>query len=285
MEDEVRINVLTFNIHGFVAQFWTGFKKERTTGKLLNQYNYDIACIQEAWDPNTSRIIKYTGGYKHATHSTRGTAFCPFYGNGLSTITNWTIVERDNVSWRHHSRKAYEGAFGADKGFSWARLKHPHKDITLVVYNLHGLASDQKHYMHKEVYENFEQLGKHIKEHHASDAVLVAGDFNCRHRWRPLDARVGEGPIDTDFCPGDKRYDQYGILMSTAGLTDTEKIIKGEYPWLSPVDRWFFKSGADTEVTVANAEYLYIDTPWHGLSDHHPYRAEFVIKKTHGKST
>lgn len=272
----VNITAITFNIHAFIAQFWTLYHKERTIGKLLEQGHYEIVCLQEAWHSAASRIIQHYGHY-NAVHSHRETC-CGLYGNGLATLSTWIIVQKGFQSWLHHNPAQFEGGIGADKGFSWVKLEHPETQVNIVVYNLHGFAPDEKHYCEKKIYDNFKQLAEYINDHHPEAAVLVGGDFNCRHRWRPLDARPTEGPVDLGHCYNNTRYDQFRILMSVAGLTDSEWVIKGEYAWSSPVDRWFFKSGKNVKVSVKSAVYLYKDTPWTGLSDHHPYSVEFTLE-------
>ena len=274
----VTVKTITYNIHAFIGQFWTLWNKEHKIAQLIKENKYDFVCLQEAWDSSSSKIIQKKTGYIHSMHSQRPDCILSVYGNGLSTLTNWKILQEGYVFWKEKNWKQYEGKFGSHKGFSYAKIQHPEfEDCQIVVYNLHGLAGDKT--MQDKVFKNFQQLGEHIAINFPDDAVLIGGDFNCRHRWRPLDARTNEGPIESHetYGTGLKRYDAFGVLQNISGVRDSEFLAKGTHEHLAAVDKWFVKDGRYVKIKVTGWNYLGAETKWHGLSDHHPQELEIDI--------
>lgn len=282
------LSALTFNIHGFVSNFWTGWKKERRIGELLQKDDtgkrFDFFLATEAWDPIASKIIAYKAGYENAIHSLRPEP-CKFsvYGNGISIMTDWKIVDMGHETWKNFNSAQWEGPHGAMKGFTFVKLQHKsHENARVIVYNLHGSAAEYKQIKtEKQIWENYDQLAQHIKRWCADDAVIVGGDFNWRHRWRADGARPEDGPRDQSYnarFPEDyPRYDVYGNMCKVSGLVDVEYILTKKLEHLSSVDRFFVKQGKDVTINVTKSQYLYTDTPWHGLSDHHPVSLYFDL--------
>jgi hypothetical protein len=284
----LHLSAITYNIHAFVNQFWTGNHKEKRIAQLLKNDGtgkpYDIVCLDEAWQKSASQLIQRDTGYRNAVHSVKTSPQGrSVYGDGLATLTNWHIVAEQRVCWKHHNWGSWEGKIGAWKGFSYVKLQHPvHPRIQLVVYNLHGLSAHGGEHQVK-VEENFRQLGEHVAAHAAHDAVLVGGDFNWRHRWRAPGRRPEQGPIDPDYGqdhPEWPRCDAFGVLMEVGGLLDAEYAVKGTYDWSTAVDRWFVKSGREVDIRVTKWNYLGQGTPYHGLSDHHPQELHFELTYT-----
>jgi hypothetical protein len=294
MDAQIRLQVsaISFNIHGFCNQFWTGWHKERTTGKLFrnnkDDCRFDFALLQEAWDPTTSRIVAASAGYKNGVHTQRpNPSQISIYGNGLATLTDWQIVDKGHEEWLHYNKHQYEGGFGAWKGFSWIRVQHnKYKYARLVIYNLHGTAGDIKKVgTERLVAENLVQLGKHIVAYAADDAVMVGGDFNWRHRLRAPDMRPHDGPIDAKYnayfanAPDVVRYDALDDMRKAAGgdLHDAAWLLVGTHDHFAGVDKFFVKNGKDVSIRVLDLPYLGSNTPFHGLSDHHPLAMYFEL--------
>lgn len=205
------------------------------------------------------------------------------------------------------------------KGFTWIRLQHPTQaNAKIILYNLHGMADkvgplNEKDLMgrifgtlrllgsvfnklpsgsqlrleaEEKAFKNFQKLANHVRDmsnKHPDHAILVGGDFNWRHRWRPSNARPSDGTIDE---PGynsffkDRninRFDPFGAMMDRAGLTDYEKALTGSYAHSTPVDRWFFKNGTNISITPKSTEYWDVGTPWATISDHNPFILKFDL--------
>lgn len=319
-EQRVKVRALTYNIQGFVSQFWTGWAKERKMGRLMREASVDVCVMQEAWDGLTSRVIKRAGGFEWGCHTKRprwgdkniekrgidandeacvcriGCGLCgrplSVYGNGLATLvrnvnTTWQIIDKGRETWRNKNKRQWEGGIGAWKGFSWVRLRHVTHEFELVVYNLHGMAADLNDYKTEfKAWGNYLQLGKHIMANARDAAVLVGGDFNWRHRWRSAESRPEECGVDGKynalFSGIGPRYDVFDSFRKSAGgkLWDVEWVQNGKYDWSAPVDRFWVRNGKGVHFENVKTTYLYKDTPWHGLSDHHPVMLDFDLVYT-----
>jgi hypothetical protein len=281
----LKLSALTFNINGATTNFFAFWKKERKIANLLrrnrNKCKFDFFLGQEVQGFLAQKVIAYITGYSHIVSSHVSPFHChlSLCRNGLVTMTEWKILEQGQEVWSNQT-KSY---LRAQKGFTWVKLQHKdYPNAKLTIYNVHGVARNmKKEGTEKKTMENFNQLADHISMNVDEDAVIVGGDFQWRHKWRPTNSRPTEGYIDPYynkmFNPSTTRYDPFQVLMDKSGIQDVEYYLRRSYDHLGPVDKFFFKNGTNVFVNILDSPYLFRHTPWTGLSDHHPVALYFDI--------
>jgi endonuclease/exonuclease/phosphatase family metal-dependent hydrolase len=167
------LNLLTYNIAG-LPELLSSAVTERessitTIGERVNRF--DIVNVQEDFNYNKFLYSKNTHTYR-----TENMGGIPF-GDGLSTLSRYPIVDFERVSWT--------ACHGADcltpKGFSFARIQLA-KEVFIDVYNVHATAQDDFEATVARQ-KNLNQLKKYIQQYSAGRPLLLMGDFNAHYAY------------------------------------------------------------------------------------------------------
>ena len=167
------LSLLTYNVAG-LPQLISSAETPRASsireiGKQLNRF--DLVNVQE--DFNYNRQLYADNAHPYRTETMGGVPF----GDGLSTLSKYPILETKRIAW--------EDCSGADcftpKGFSYQRVQLA-KDVFIDVYNVHATAQDNPEAVAARR-KNILQLTKYIQEKSASQAILIMGDFNAHYAF------------------------------------------------------------------------------------------------------
>lgn len=202
---EGEINVLTYNIAGLPQRISSAKSPRRESISLIGKHlnNYDIVNLQEDFNYNSSLYATAKHLYK-TLHKGR----VPF-GDGLSTLSNFPILEYRRISW--------QACNGSDcftpKGFSYIQVQLA-KQVTIDVYNLHANSHDSARSAQARR-NNLDQLAQYIQEYSLDRPLLVMGDFNAHYAYE----------LDNLF-----------EFLEKTGLEDVwvDIINRGKFPLLDP---------------------------------------------------
>jgi len=222
-----------------------------------------------------SREISKRAEFENALHTNTNPR------HGLAIHTSWKILEHAYVPWTTSTSER--------RGFMFAKLQHPSDpQLRLTLYTLNTtIKTLEQVYADAPLSEtllaqNMIQIATHIQQNARDDAVILAGNFNWKHMWRPLDARPDVGYIEKTyndlFTDANSRWDALAVLTQLASMVDAEYLATKTLDHLAPVDKVFIRQGKDTKITLTKREYLYKHTPWTGLSrKHHPVSIDFEL--------
>lgn len=167
------LRLLTYNIAG-LPELLSSAVTERSSsiaviGERINPF--DIVNVQEDFNYNKFLYSKNTHAYR--TENMGGVPF----GDGLSTLSKYPIVDFERVSW--------SACHGTDcltpKGFTFARIQLA-KSVFVDVYNVHATAQDDFEATVARR-KNLDQLKAYISEHSAGRPLLLMGDFNAHYSF------------------------------------------------------------------------------------------------------
>jgi len=180
------LSLLTYNIAGLPAVISSAETPRASSIRKIGQRinHFDIVNVQEDFNYNSELYSSNLHLYR--THTMGGVPF----GDGLSTLSKYPIMESQRVSW--------EDCSGSDcltpKGFSYARIQIA-KDVFLDVYNIHATAQDNKDAVVARK-KNLEQLAEFIHEKSACQPLLIMGDFNAHYAFVEDNVRDFQKEID-----------------------------------------------------------------------------------------
>lgn len=166
-----QLNLLTYNIAGLPELISSAVTARASSiaaiGERINQF--DIVNVQE--DFNYNKYLYSRNGHRYRTENMGGVPF----GDGLSTLSQYPIVDFERVSWT--------ACHGTDcltpKGFSYARIQLA-KAVFIDVYNVHATAQDDQEATVARQ-KNLNQLKQYIQKFSAGKALLIMGDFNAHY--------------------------------------------------------------------------------------------------------
>lgn len=165
--------VLTYNVAG-LPQLISSAKTPRARSIRQIGQNidaFDIVNVQE--DFNYNDELYQLNNHPYRSESMGGVPF----GDGLSTLSRFPIVEMKRVAWTHCS--------GSDcltpKGFSYTRIQLA-KDAFIDLYNIHATAQDNPSAVEARK-QNLQQFASFLQEQSACQAVLIMGDFNAHYAF------------------------------------------------------------------------------------------------------
>ncbi|KAJ3082954.1 hypothetical protein HK102_001364, partial [Quaeritorhiza haematococci] len=247
--------LVSYNIHGFNTAGdpppksffnWWGDNRLYTMADRLNVINVglkpDVLILQEAWDTRNGKILARQMNYQEHFKAT-GIDLLDgkLYGNGLDTLSDWEVLETGGEGWGYENRDQWEHI--VKKGWTFARIRHRVcKDFELDIYNLHGIASSNNpptKELQDRILPTYVRLGEFINQKSAGRAVIVAGDYNQRHRWRPRNIRPERGDYDPNYSQS--APDILGDFMALTNLQDADAVVSNTYSWIAGVDKVFFR--------------------------------------------
>ena len=168
-----QLNLLTYNIAG-LPELISSAVAERSSsitsiGERIN--TFDIVNVQE--DFNYNKFLYSKNKHRYRTVNMGGVPF----GDGLSTLSKYPIVEFERISWTDCN--------GTDcltpKGFSYARIQLA-REVFIDVYNVHATAQDDRNATIARQ-KNINQLKAYIKKYSAGKPLLIMGDFNAHYAY------------------------------------------------------------------------------------------------------
>lgn len=168
-----QLKLLTYNIAGLPELISSAMTERASSitsiGERIN--DFDIVNVQE--DFNYNKFLYSKNSHTYRTENMGGVPF----GDGLSTLSNYPIVDFDRVSWT--------ACHGADcltpKGFTYARVQLA-KQVFIDVYNVHATAQDDFEATVARQ-KNLNQLKKYIQHYSAGRPLLIMGDFNAHYSY------------------------------------------------------------------------------------------------------
>src|SRR5690606_13350264 len=165
------LSLLTYNIAG-LPEWISSAETPRSTsireiGRLIE--NFDLVNLQE--DFNYNRLLYLDNAHPFRTVSKGSVPF----GDGLSTLSNYPILEFERMAWQACS--------GSDcltpKGFTFMRVLLA-KNVSIDVYNLHATAQNNVKAIIARG-KNLDQLAEFMQAYSAGRALIIMGDFNAHY--------------------------------------------------------------------------------------------------------
>ncbi|MGG7664714.1 endonuclease/exonuclease/phosphatase family protein [Dyadobacter sp. BHUBP1] len=262
-------SVITYNIAGLPQLICSAAtpRKESISaiGRLLNRF--DIAHVQE--DFNYNQYL-YNGGNTHRFRTpTKGAVMT---GDGLNTLSNFPVKQLRRIAWTDCT--------GADcltpKGFTYTRIEiAPNRFIDF--YNVHANA-----YNHPRAAlarrRNMEQLSAYIRQHSASNAVIVMGDLNGRYSFGQdnVDWLLKENALSDPWISLHGK-NQLPARSNTIPSNDILSLTDSS----ETIDKILFRSSAFIQLkpsAYALEKAMFTNAKGLPLSDHHPVSARFEWK-------
>jgi len=167
------LSLLTYNIAG-LPEWISSAETPRSTsireiGRLIE--NFDLVNLQE--DFNYNRLLYLDNAHPFRTVSKGSVPF----GDGLSTLSNYPILEFERMAWQACS--------GSDcltpKGFTFMRVLLA-KNVSIDVYNLHATAQNNVKAIIARG-KNLDQLAEFMQAYSAGRALIIMGDFNAHYAF------------------------------------------------------------------------------------------------------
>ncbi|KAI5778068.1 Endonuclease/exonuclease/phosphatase [Geopyxis carbonaria] len=270
-------DILSYNVAGLPGMLFPHSKPLSSSDPVNNTPlisprigNYSIVHVQE--DFNYHDIL-----YKDDKHPQRTTTSGGVpVGSGLNTLANfpWTDLQREtwDACWFN------SGDCLTPKGFTAMRMQIT-DGVTIDLYNLHAEAGDDTlDFAARTV--GFKQLANFISTYSAGNAVILAGDTNCRYTSAkdPIRLLTSGSPSLTDVW----------VALEKAGTPPTAGTTSIECPFpvaagqednaCEQIDKVLYRSSplvtlTPTDFINANAAFLRPDGG--PLSDHFPIAVPF----------
>jgi endonuclease/exonuclease/phosphatase family metal-dependent hydrolase len=256
-------SMLSYNVAGLPDILSSGNPAENThdIGRLVR--TYDVVHVQEDFNYHATLYANDNHAYRTAT-----SGGVPF-GDGLNTMSKYEFTDFQRVKWNNCN--------GTDcltpKGFTFMRIRLA-EGVYVDYYNAHPNAGSADADLSARR-ANITQLSQFINANSGGNAVIVAGDMNCRY------TRSG---------------DNIRELLTNNGLTDVwiQLIRNGNIPAIgSPaldcdvsninnsceeVDKIFYRSSKQITLTPSNFQIdnaAFYDANGNPLSDHFPTSVNF----------
>jgi hypothetical protein len=263
---EGEFTVLSYNVAGLpegISQS-NPVRYSDSIGKLVNEF--DIVHVQEdfCYHQQLTRHIRHP-------YMTEPSGCVPF-GDGLNTFSRFLISGFKRIKWQHCN--------GTDcltpKGFSFSRiLIAPGQNVDF--YNVHCNAGSS--YMDGLARrKNIGQLCNYIREHSDGQAVIIAGDTNCRYNDENDTIReffsLGFADVWIELARNNVVPEMGGPKLKVC-FPDPSG------PECEPVDKIFYRSSASVQLTPLSYQHddpRYYYTNGDPLSDHSPLFARFHFK-------
>lgn len=259
--------VLSYNVGGLPDIISSSNPKEYTIqiSPLLN--NFDFVSVQEDFAYHNDLIRYDNHPYRTATSGN-----VPF-GDGMNFMSNWELKNRNRVTW--NDRHGYFDN-GSDmltpKGILFSRIEIA-DGYYIDIYNIHADAgSSAGDYAARR--SNMNQLAAMIETVSEGNAVIVAGDTNCRFTR-------AEDNFETAVL------DRYGLTdcwvqMKRGGVRPADGNALIDHNNLNSanneaVDKIQYRSGAGVTLNCIDYNLLtnFVDPNGNQLSDHYPITATF----------
>lgn len=242
---------LTYNVAGLPDGLNDDQHPETNIPKISPKLNaYELVLVQEdfAYTQELREDLEHPYESYPLEHEAR------FVNDGLNRFS-WLPFDPELTRVRWAECNGTTGGSGdclANKGFSLASHELA-EGVTLTVVNLHAEAGGGPDDVAART-TGYEQLAAYLGEHHAGEALLVAGDTNL-HGFDPDDEPILER------------------FLEDAALTDACRSLEcGE----EHIDRFLFRSSDELELTLSGwavAEEM-VDQEGAPLSDHPAIRVD-----------
>jgi hypothetical protein len=260
--------LLSYNIAGLLEPI-SSASPAKNTPKISELTNdYDIVLVQE--DFNYHASLYENNRHPHRTSTSGGMGF----GDGLNTMSNFPFYD--------FGRKKWNDCNGADcltpKGFTWMRLRL-REGVYIDLYNVHanaGLDSGNFNARRK----NISQLVNFARENSKGNAMILAGDFNCRYTRSEDNIRSVANELFATDAWVEIVMDNKEPVKGSNALKCHESNILSDYS-CELVDKIFYRGNRFIKLETLNFSYkdtVFRDSGGNMLSEHRPIYAQFRIK-------
>jgi len=264
----VIFDILTYNVQMRPILDNNSYKAPQISSKL-NKYN--IAVLQESFC-NKSELLQYCS-HPFSAHHTDKYSFLSWVDSGLSTLSNFPIIEIKNTHFR--SRAGFQDII-ASKGILLTRIEI--NGLTVDIYNTHMQAEDYCGGTRARM-DQAQQIYEFITENSPkTHSVILIGDFNMSPQrfsrdvvcFRQQHEALSEQTIFRNFT--------FSMLQESLNLTDlSDTLFPNKFDY---VDRILYRSGSEADLSPISIETeleYFTDEQARPLSDGTPIVGTFSI--------
>eukprot|EP00933_Yihiella_yeosuensis_P065477 TRINITY_DN69311_c0_g1_i1.p1 TRINITY_DN69311_c0_g1~~TRINITY_DN69311_c0_g1_i1.p1 ORF type:complete len:441 (-),score=80.47 TRINITY_DN69311_c0_g1_i1:176-1498(-) len=245
-------------------------RKDRKEGiaKAIADMTPDIAVITEEW--NEKRDIldlvrqKSNRAYEYCTG---GPQEKWWDGDILYRSDLYDAVEDGVMDW------------GANRGLSWAVLRHKASGKQILVYGAHPVCCGNEH-IHLQNAVDFSKHAKEMVAKYPSTPIVIMGDFNAHENW--LSTRLYKGEMVSQG-KGKKQYRLDFVFRDAFRDTNSQYVNANTHkPSRSRLDYIFIEQGAQRRASPSIVQGFRTIRSWiwrspSGGSDHWPILADLEL--------